>query len=466
MLLLYVITAAAVSAVIRFSRKRSATDVAAGVFYTVQAAVAVWMYLCGGGMTQAVYFTFDEAGRLFFALMAVVAPLVFLQGRRYLDTEKQGSYNLYNILSVLLCVAMSGVYLSNNLAVTWIMLEVTTLCTAGLVYHRRTGRSLEAAWKYVFVCSTGIAMAYLGIMLIGATVSGGDLSYGHLAALISSGNPLYLKIAFLFILVGYSSKMEIFPLYNAGVDANLAAPSPASALISTGLVNAGFLSLYRVYKLVEGTEVFGWVSNVLVITGLFSLLVGVLFLRRTNNYKRLLSYSTVENMGIAAVGLGIGGPGVYAALLHVVGHTLVKSSMFMQIGRAGKTYGTYRINRMGGFMGYDRGGAVAIMATAAMLMAFPPSPLFISEIAIMGGALASGRWWIAAVMLVCVCVALYSVMARIIRLCYDRPRGRRVAVLGAGSLAVAVLLAVVAAVLGALNPGFIGNVINSIAVQI
>ena len=124
-----------------------------------------------------------------------------------------------------------------------------------------------------------------------------------------------------------------------GVDANFAAPAPASALISTGLVNAGFLALLRVYKLLAETEVFPWVKSVLLLVGVLSLVVGALFLRRTNNYKRFLSYSTVENMGIAAIGLGIGGIGVWAAVFHVVCHTLIKSSLFLQIAVVRQGYG-------------------------------------------------------------------------------------------------------------------------------
>src|SRR5574344_1251970 len=138
---------------------------------------------------------------------------------------------------MLLVTAIAGVYFAENVAVTWIFLEATTLCSAGIIYHRRTAQTLEATWKYIFVCSTGIAMAYLGILLLGS-VTRGSLAYADMAGVVNDGNQLYLKVAFLLILTGYSCKMEVFPLYTAGVDANFAAPSPASAFISTALVNA------------------------------------------------------------------------------------------------------------------------------------------------------------------------------------------------------------------------------------
>ena len=320
---------------------------------------------------------------------------------------------------MLLTTAIAGAYFADNLAVTWIFLEATTLCSAGLIYYRRTAPALEAAWKYLFVCSTGIAMAYLGILLLAGASHGGSLGYAAVGAALPGANPLYLKIAFLLILTGYSCKMELFPLYTVGVDANFAAPAPASALISTGLVNAGFLAILRVYKLYAATEVFPWVRGVLLAAGVLSLGVGALFLRRTNNYKRFLSYSTVENMGIAAIGLGIGGAGVWAAVFHVVCHTLVKSSLFLQMGVVRQVYDGYRINRLGDYMRINRVGAVGLMAGMVALVAFPPSPLFVSELMILSEAAATERWWLLALLLLLTCIVIYSFCSRMIRLCYQ-----------------------------------------------
>ena len=121
--------------------------------------------------------------------------------------------HLYAGLLMLLTTAIAGAYFASNLAVTWIFLEATTLCSAGIVYHRRTAQALEAAWKYVFVCSTGIAMAYLGILLLAAATDCESLDYATVAAAAPGGSALYLKTAFLLILCGYSCKAELFPLY-------------------------------------------------------------------------------------------------------------------------------------------------------------------------------------------------------------------------------------------------------------
>ncbi len=402
------------------ARNKKTVALVGGAFFVVQFALAAAI-LWGGWseMKHLHFFTFDPLGSLFYVLLTVVGLFVFVHSKAYLKENSLKEYRLYFALLMLLETAITGVYFSNNIAVTWIFLEATTLCAAGIIYHRREEHALEATWKYVFVCSTGIAMAYLGILLLCSVAEGGSLEYTALQERLREGNPLFLKIAFLLVLTGYSCKMEIFPLYTIGIDANFAAPSPASALISTGLVNAGFLAIFRIYRLMATTEIFPWVKSVLLIVGILSLAIGALFLRRTNHYKRFLSYSTVENMGIVAIGLGIGGVGVWAALFHVVCHTLIKSSLFLQLAVARQVYESYRINRLGDYMTVNKVGALGMLIGTIVVLAFPPSPLFLSEVMIFQSIFASGRWWIAAIMLILLCIVIYSISARIIKLCYQ-----------------------------------------------
>ena len=419
-MLYYLIASILIAVTALFARTKRAVLAAGILFYAVQIAAA-GLLLWGGlyDTTSAAFFTFDALGTLFYLLLVVVSMYVFGHSEAYLQGEDLRSYRLYFALLMLLTTAIAGAYFANNLAVTWIFLEATTLCSAGIIYHRRTAQALEAAWKYVFVCSTGIAMAYLGILLLAAATDCESLDYATVAAAAPGGSALYLKTAFLLILCGYSCKAELFPLYTVGVDANFAAPAPASALISTGLVNAGFLALLRVYKLLAETEVFPWVKSVLLLVGVLSLVVGALFLRRTNNYKRFLSYSTVENMGIAAIGLGIGGIGVWAAVFHVVCHTLIKSSLFLQIAVVRQVYGNYRINRIGDYIHINRVGAVGLLTGMVVLVAFPPSPLFLSELMILKQTIADGRWWLVTGIMLLLCLVIYFFCSRLLRLCYQ-----------------------------------------------
>ena len=397
--------------------------------------------------------------------MTVISAVAFVQSNFYLDRETLRQFKLYNISLMLLCVSATGVYFANNIAVTWIFLEATTLCTAGLVYHRRNTRSLEATWKYIFICSLGIAVAYLGILLLSTVTAGGELSYANLARTVASGNPLYLKIAFLFILVGYSCKMEVFPLYTIGVDANFAAPAPASAVISTVLVNAGFVSFFRVYRVAAASPVYEWFSHVLILAGLISLLIAGVYLRRTNNYKRFLAYSTVECMGLSVVGLGVGGIGIFAALLQVIAHALIKSGMFVQMAQVGKVYGTYRMNRIGGYIDVNRTGAVALLLGGMSLLAFPPSVLFVSEMMILRQVIESGRWWLLVLLALLLCFVMFSFCSRILKLCY-KPVGNPLPMpslrIHLGLTWCGLLLIAGASVLGIVQPPFLIKFINAV----
>lgn len=435
------------------------------LFYAAQAAFA-GMILFGGlyGGNSTGWFRFDAPGTLFYVLLCIVSAFAYFHSEAYLRANDLSQTRTYSALVMLLTTAISGAYFASNLAVTWIFLEATTLCSAGIIYHRRTAQTLEAAWKYVFVCSTGIAMAYLGILLLAAATDCESLDYGVVAAAATHGNALYLKTAFVLILCGYSCKMELFPLHTVGIDANFAAPSPASALISTGLVNAGFLAIFRVYKLLASTEVFPWVRSVLLIVGVLSLAIGALFLRRTNNYKRFLSYSTVENMGIAAIGLGIGGIGVWAAVFHVVCHTLIKSSLFLQMAVVRQVYNGYRINRIGDYIHINRVGAVGLLTGMVVLVAFPPSPLFVSELMILRGTIAGGAWWLVAGMLLLLCIVIYSFCSRMIRLCYQPNQDELHPSKADRALSWSALSLLAAAmVLGLWQPEFLRELIDQIA---
>ena len=435
------------------------------LFYAAQAAFA-GMILFGGlyGGNSTGWFRFDAPGTLFYVLLCIVSAFAYFHSEAYLRENDLSQTRTYSALVMLLTTAISGAYFASNLAVTWIFLEATTLCSAGIIYHRRTAQTLEAAWKYVFVCSTGIAMAYLGILLLAAATNCESLDYGVVAAAAPHSNALYLKTAFVLILCGYSCKMELFPLHTVGIDANFAAPSPASALISTGLVNAGFLAIFRVYKLLASTEVFPWVRSVLLIVGVLSLAIGALFLRRTNNYKRFLSYSTVENMGIAAIGLGIGGIGVWAAVFHVVCHTLIKSSLFLQMAVVRQVYNGYRINRIGDYIHINRVGAVGLLTGMVVLVAFPPSPLFVSELMILRGAITDGAWWLVAGMLLLLCIVIYSFCSRLIRLCYQPNQDELHPSKADRALSWSALSLLAAAmVLGLWQPEFLRELIDQIA---
>ena len=421
-MLIYLIVSLILAVAPLVVRTERASNIIATLFFLVQvASIAAIFVLKLQDSVMLSVFRADTMAVLFHILMVAVLGFTLIHSKSYLHAEvvSTRSYKAYYTLLMLLAVAITCVYYSDNVAMTWVFLEATTICSAGIIYHREFQQSLEATWKYIFVCSTGIAMAYLGILLLSTVAEHGTLDYESLKSVIDNGNPLYLKVAFLLIVVGYSCKMEIFPLYTVGVDANYAAPAPASAFISTALVNAGFVSIMRIYTLyAAATEVFSWARHVLILIGVLSLAVGAMFLRRSNNYKRFLSYSTVENMGIVAIGMGIGGVALWAAVFHVVCHTLVKSSMFFQVGIMRHIYNSYSINRIGNYMNINRVGAIGFILGTLVLLAFPPSPLFVSEIMIFSEIVSVGSWWLLVAMLILMCVVIYAIWSRTLRLGY------------------------------------------------
>ena len=447
-------------------RSERATNYVATLFLTVQvAAIAAILHLGLVNETMLTIFRADTTALLFHILMTAVLAFALIHSSSYLKAERVStrSYKVYYTLLMLLSVAITCVYYSSNLAMTWVFLEATTICSAGIIYHREFKQSLEATWKYIFVCSTGIAMAYLGILLLSTVAEHGSLDYAALQEVISKGNPLYLKVAFLLIVVGYSCKMEIFPLYTVGVDANYAAPAPASAFISTALVNAGFISIYRIYSLYASTDVFVWARHLLILIGVLSLAVGAMFLRRTNNYKRFLSYSTVENMGIVAIGMGIGGIGLWAAVFHVMCHTLVKSSVFYQVGIMRHIYDSYSINRIGNYMNINRVGAIGFIVGTMVLLAFPPSPLFVSEVMIFTEIVSVGSWWLLLAMLILMCVVIYSIWGRTLRLGYHSNQDElHLSEVNRRLSYCAALLLLVAMVFGVWQPAFLKDAIDVI----
>ncbi len=372
------------------------------------------------GTTHLVFFTYDTLGIAYYVLMGVLGLLCCWQSNHYLDRESLRETKIYLLSFIGLNVALTGVYLSNNIVVTWIFLEATTIAAAGLTYHRRSLHSLEATWKYIFVSSVGIAIAYLGILFL-STASHGELSYHALREALSTGqgNLLYLKLAFIFVLVGYSSKFELFPLYTVGIDANHVAPSPASAFLSSAMVGGGFVAIFRLYRLLPPDGALTrWVSHVLLLVGVLSLLMAAVYLGRTRSFKRLGAYSTVENSGLIALGLGIGGIGAWAAVLHSLAHTLIKGGWFLQLSVVGKMYGNYKCPKRGDYFRNDPLGATALLGLFVLLLALPPSILFRTEYLMLSELIASGRGWIAAVAAVLLLAIIYWLCSKILPLFY------------------------------------------------
>jgi hydrogenase-4 component F len=387
------------------------------VFLVAQALFLLYAVLSKDS-TEMGIFKYDSLGILFFGTLVLISFAVFYHSKKYLDEEDDKQIRLYNIAFVSLCASISGAYFSDNVTATWVLIEATTLGSALLIYHRRTEKALEAAWKYVFVCSIGILIAYLGILFLSIVLKNqhGNMSFGSLAEAIPTANPLYLKLAFVLVITGYSCKMEYFPLYPRGIDATHATPTPMSAFFSTAMVNLGFVSIFRIYKLLSGSLVFPWAQNVLFVAGFISLLVAAVYIAQIDHCKRLFAYSTVENMGIALLILSTGRLGMVYAVFHVLMHSLVKSTAFMRLSVIGKTYGSYGLKSLGGYLRISKEGSLVLVLCLLGLTAIPPSALFISEMYVFS---VLSKNIIALIFLVLlICIILYFLCNKLLKIIY------------------------------------------------
>jgi len=378
------------------------------------------------GSTELGYFTFDSTGVLFLTVLAALAIQTIYHGFIYTSVDNVWKFNIYHAALIALMTFMTGAYLANGMTVLWIFVEATTLAVAALIYHDRTEAALEATWKYVFICSTGIALAYLGILFLGFIYGREDaasLSFDSLSGIISQANPLYLKIAFVFVVIGFSTKMGLFPMHTVTIDAHSVAPPPISALISTTLMNVGFLAIFRVYILFSSSPIFSFMNNVLIMSGILSLLIAAGYMLKAKHLKRMLAYSSLENMGLVAFALGAGGSGYYAALLLLVLHSFVKSSLFYQMGQLSRILHTFSLDNCGRYMQIYPAGALVLILGMISILAIPPSGLFISEIMIFKGLVSGGKWFVLVSVIVLLCFVVYAMSTRIMHILYSAPRG-------------------------------------------
>jgi len=336
--------------------------------------------------TEFSFFTVDSLGLLLLLVLCLVAAPALFHGYRYLEehntTETPHSRGLFFAAMCLLISACSIAYLSNHIAVTWIFVEITTLSASALIYHHRNIRALEGVWKYVFICAISITFIYVGILFLSLSIKDAgieDMSFRSLYQNRLKLDPYWLKLSFLFIFTGFTAKFGLVPMYTAGIDAKDKAPAPAGALLSSILMNLGFVSVYRVYAIMAQTPMQGWARTLMIISGLLSIFVAAVYMTRIKNIKRMFAYSGIEHMGLVVLGLAIGGIGVYAAILHILLHTLVKPTLFFQYNQIYWVYQSKSVNDLGNYFKYNKTGAVLVLLAFFSATAMPPSGLFVSE---------------------------------------------------------------------------------------
>ena len=322
----------------------------AGAAVHVAGMISLWVNPEGPVLSG--YLDLDAAGKVVLSTSSALflASAVYAQG--YLRSRDDRDNRVFVGGLLILLSAMTTVGMAQHLGVLWVAIEITTLATAPLIYFNHNARSLEAAWKYLLVSSLGIALALLGTFFLALSGAGpGGPKSLLLADLVREGGHLsrpWVRAAFVFLLVGYGTKMGLAPLHSWKPDAYGEAPGLLGALLAGGITNFAFLSVVRVFQVTSAAGEGAFASDALLALGLLSMALAAVFMAGQRDFKRMLAYSSVEHMGILAVALGLGGSAVTGAFYHVLNNGLAKGVLFLAAGNIHRAYGSKRTDEVRG----------------------------------------------------------------------------------------------------------------------
>jgi len=412
----------------------------------------------------------DPLGLIVLSLTSTIFLMTAVYAVGYLQRVRPRGGRMFISGLLAFLGATSVVALSQHLAMLWVGIEATTLALAPLVFHRHDRRSLEAVWKYLVISSVGIALALLGIFFVATAqdgVPGRPLVVGDLVAHASLLQPAWLRAAFLFLLVGFGTKMGLAPMHTWKPDTYGEAPSLVSSLMAGALTSSAFLGVARITQVAMAAGQGPFVQPILLGFGLLSLAVAAVFIIGQSDMKRLLAYSSVEHMGLLVLGLGLGGVGAYGSMLHVINNGLVKSWLFLVAGNIVLASGTSAVLANRGTLHRLPVSGVLLILGLFAVTGSPPFGLFISEFTILRAAFAAGHPWIAFATLALLAVIFVGMAALILEMALGtpddgHPRVRESRWLVAGPITLACMVLV----LGVYIPGPLNRVLALAAVAL
>jgi hydrogenase-4 component F len=378
----------------------SAATFAAGL------GLALEVYEQGPMLAGGKFFFVDAFNVYLSVLTSFVSMTTAIFSRRYMRREREHGrvghvgMRFYHAMFQLFIFAMLLCLLTNNVGVLWIAMELATLSTVLLVSLYRTPTAIEAAWKYFILCGVGIAQALFGTVLLYFAAEkvlgeGGEaLLWTNLSRVSGSLEPTVLSLAFVFLMVGYGTKVGLVPLHNWLPDAHSEGPTPISAVLSGLLLNIALYALVRCKVLVDGSTRTHHAGDIMMGFGIISILVAAFSLLRQKDIKRMFSYSSIEHMGIATFAFGLGGPiATFGALLHMLVHSLAKSSIFFTVGHASQMHRTQEMDRIKGLF---KGNALVgwgLMFGVMAIVGMPPFGIFTSEFLILTATIKDAPLW-------------------------------------------------------------------------
>ena len=363
------------------------------------------------------WLSLDPAGKMVLSLGSALYLAASIYAVGYLHRRLERPNRTFVVSLLFFLSATSLVAFSQHFGLLWVALEATTLASAPLLYFNHNPRSLEATWKYLLICSVGIALALLGtfFLAVAETFQGPVESALLLPAMLLRAGSLsvpWLHAAFIFLLIGYGTKMGLAPMHTWKPDAYGEAPGLVGFLLSGILTSCAFLALVRLTEVCQAAGQVEFARPLLILLGLLSMGVAAVFMLGQTDYKRMLAYSSVEHMGILTLGLGLGGLATYGAWLHMVNNGLAKGVLFLTAGNIHRHYRTKLVSEVNGVFHRLPVSGALFMAGFIAITGSPPFGLFMSEFTILRGAISDAHWGIVAGYLGCLAV-IFIGMARI-----------------------------------------------------
>ena len=383
---------------------------------TLLAAIVLAIDVAKAGVIAGWGFRIDAFNVYLLVLTALVGMTTSIFSRPYM--QYVCSTGLTNALGMRLYHTMYQVFLftmmlalsTDNLGILWVAVEGATLATVLLVSLYRTPEAIEAAWKYFILCGVGIALALFGTVLLYFAAqhvvadSASGLSWIALYKVSAKLQPTIMNLAFVFLLIGYGTKVGLVPMHQWLPDAHSEGPTPMSAVLSGLLLNVALYAVVRLKMLVDGslaaTQTPHMAGYLLMGFGLVSFLVASLFLHRQRDIKRMFSYSSIEHMGLMTFAFGLGGPlATFGALLHMLVHSLTKSAIFITVGHAAHIAGTQSIERIRGLIRTQPAVGWGLLLGVAAIAGFPPFGVFTSEFLVLTATMQSQPWFTVALLI-------------------------------------------------------------------
>ncbi len=357
----------------------------------------------------------DPPGKLTLLLISTLFLLCSFYSIGYLRLRSELSNRILVACLLAFLAGATLVTCSQQLGLMWIAVEATALSTAPMIYFNRTRLSIEATWKYLLISSVGIAIALMGsfFMAYAALQQSAEpsLVFTQLVEHAAGFNILWLKMAFVLLLVGYGTKMGLAPMHTWKPDAYGEAPGVVGALLAGGLTSYAFLALLRIDRVCQAAGIGGYTGRVLIGIGLFSMAVAAVFMLGQKDIKRMLAYSSVEQMGILALGAGIGGPALYGALLQMINNGLTKGMLFLSAGNIHRSFGSKNTDDVHGAMHQLPLSGTIFMLGFLAITGSPPFGPFVSEFTILHGSIHAG-WFLVAGLFLAMLLLVFIGMGR------------------------------------------------------